>query len=168
MNRGRHLYSAGRPSRWALAHILVVVFVYVLLYLNLCLFLWRCQWLFYLPFRQYIELSPELWPNCVCLSYLKIIASPVPHIEEHTALKQVSFRVVRGTQGHWQYVTDGCDVLITFRRNYVSILYRFRILTSYLSKIAIFTHHVCTLHPRWWLSYPVGYITILGIRKLDS
>jgi len=23
-NRGRHLYSAGRPSRWALAHILVV------------------------------------------------------------------------------------------------------------------------------------------------
>jgi len=25
MNRGRHLYSAGRPSRWALAHILVRV-----------------------------------------------------------------------------------------------------------------------------------------------
>jgi len=24
LNRGRHLYSAGRPSRWALAHILVV------------------------------------------------------------------------------------------------------------------------------------------------
>ena len=24
-NRGRHLYSAGRPSRWALAHILVSV-----------------------------------------------------------------------------------------------------------------------------------------------
>ena len=23
LNRGRHLYSAGRPSRWALAHILV-------------------------------------------------------------------------------------------------------------------------------------------------
>ena len=23
-NRGRHLYSAGRPSRWALAHILVL------------------------------------------------------------------------------------------------------------------------------------------------
>ena len=22
LNRGRHLYSAGRPSRWALAHIL--------------------------------------------------------------------------------------------------------------------------------------------------
>jgi len=23
LNRGRHLYSSGRPSRWALAHILV-------------------------------------------------------------------------------------------------------------------------------------------------
>jgi len=27
LNRGRHLYSAGRPSRWVLAHILVVVYV---------------------------------------------------------------------------------------------------------------------------------------------
>jgi len=25
LNRGRHLYMAGRPSRWALAHILVLV-----------------------------------------------------------------------------------------------------------------------------------------------
>ena len=25
LNRGRHLYSAGRPSRWVLAHILVSV-----------------------------------------------------------------------------------------------------------------------------------------------
>jgi len=25
-NRGRHLYSAGRPSRWALAHILVLLY----------------------------------------------------------------------------------------------------------------------------------------------
>ena len=24
MNRGHHLYSTGRPSRWALAHILVL------------------------------------------------------------------------------------------------------------------------------------------------
>jgi len=24
LNRGRHLYSAGRPLRWALAHILVL------------------------------------------------------------------------------------------------------------------------------------------------
>jgi len=27
MNRGRHLYSAGWPSRWALAHILVLRYV---------------------------------------------------------------------------------------------------------------------------------------------
>ena len=33
LNRGRHLYSAGRPSRWALAHILVV---FILLQLDLC------------------------------------------------------------------------------------------------------------------------------------
>jgi len=26
LNRGRHLYSAGRPSRWALAHILVYAY----------------------------------------------------------------------------------------------------------------------------------------------
>jgi len=25
LNRGRHLYSAGRPLRWALAHILVII-----------------------------------------------------------------------------------------------------------------------------------------------
>jgi len=25
LNRGHHLYSAGRPSRWALAHILVII-----------------------------------------------------------------------------------------------------------------------------------------------
>jgi len=30
LNRGRHLYSAGPPSRWALAHILVFcVFVHI-------------------------------------------------------------------------------------------------------------------------------------------
>jgi len=28
-NRGRHLYSAGRPSRWALAHISSFCFVFV-------------------------------------------------------------------------------------------------------------------------------------------
>jgi len=28
MNRGRHLYSAGRPSRWALAHISSLLLIY--------------------------------------------------------------------------------------------------------------------------------------------
>ena len=27
LNRGRHLYSAGRPSRWASAHILVIIII---------------------------------------------------------------------------------------------------------------------------------------------
>jgi len=43
LNRGHHLYSAGRPSRWALAHILVyntshahanLGFVYALCWMN--------------------------------------------------------------------------------------------------------------------------------------
>ena len=35
LNRGRHLCSAGRPSRWALAHILVIIivmFIYIYIY----------------------------------------------------------------------------------------------------------------------------------------
>ena len=40
LNRGRHLYSAGRPSHWALAHILVIFQLAspseLLLYLLLC------------------------------------------------------------------------------------------------------------------------------------
>jgi len=35
LNRGRHLHSAGRPSRWALAHILVVFSFSLLLLLFL-------------------------------------------------------------------------------------------------------------------------------------
>jgi len=31
LNRGSHLYSTGRPSRWALAHILVVNILLLLL-----------------------------------------------------------------------------------------------------------------------------------------
>ena len=32
LNRGRHLYSAGWPSRWALAHILVIILLDTVLY----------------------------------------------------------------------------------------------------------------------------------------
>ena len=28
--RGRHLYSAGRPSRWASAHILVIIIIIIM------------------------------------------------------------------------------------------------------------------------------------------
>jgi len=34
LNRGRHLYSAGRPSRWALAHILVLLWTTLFLVLS--------------------------------------------------------------------------------------------------------------------------------------
>jgi len=39
LNRGRHLYSAGRPSRWALVHILVQLYIVVVLaYLNFSIY----------------------------------------------------------------------------------------------------------------------------------
>jgi len=39
LNRGRHLYSAGRPSRWALAHILVFLAVHKITVA--CVFCWH-------------------------------------------------------------------------------------------------------------------------------
>jgi len=36
LKRGRHLYSAGRPSRWALAHILVVFSYFSLFWATVC------------------------------------------------------------------------------------------------------------------------------------
>jgi len=35
LNRGCHLYSAGRPSRWALAHILVLLFIVIVIEISL-------------------------------------------------------------------------------------------------------------------------------------
>ena len=35
LNRGRHLYSAGRPSRWALAHISSLVMKFLLIPLSI-------------------------------------------------------------------------------------------------------------------------------------
>ena len=34
LNTGRHLYSAGRPSRWALAHVLVLYYLFYFTYLH--------------------------------------------------------------------------------------------------------------------------------------
>ena len=53
LNRGCHVYLAGRPSRWALAHILVTVFIslrcfsqhYLHHYYNIHSICWsHCQW----------------------------------------------------------------------------------------------------------------------------
>jgi len=48
LNRERHLYSAGRPSRWALAHILV--------------FLYNCTVLYYF-YDEHIFLITAVWPK---------------------------------------------------------------------------------------------------------
>jgi len=55
LNRGRHLCSAGRPSRWALAHILVVITS---------------------PARGVVKYCDEYVCLCVCLSDR---ISPEPH-----------------------------------------------------------------------------------------
>ena len=36
LNRGRQLYSAGRPSRWSLAHILVITVSFFIISVNIC------------------------------------------------------------------------------------------------------------------------------------
>jgi len=57
LNRGRHLYSTGRPSRWALAHILVtatfiIIIVVVTLIVILLLLIIIMNYLFILFFPQ--------------------------------------------------------------------------------------------------------------------
>ena len=43
LNRGRHLCSAGRPSGWALAHILVLYYILHVCCITLCQRVqWRC------------------------------------------------------------------------------------------------------------------------------
>jgi len=50
LNRGRHLYSAGRPSRWALAHISSFIFFGIFVYYTcndafvfVLLDVWKCS-----------------------------------------------------------------------------------------------------------------------------
>jgi len=62
---------------------------------------------------------------------------------------------VRVTQGHRQYHhitirSSTYDFLFDFNRNYASIMYRFRVITSYLSKVADFKL------PRLHLKCPLG------------
>jgi len=51
LNRGRHLYSAGRPSRWALAHILVVTVIKL-----------RLSTCFYIPLDTKWVISETFFP----------------------------------------------------------------------------------------------------------
>ena len=43
LNRGRHLYSAGRPSRWSLAHILVLTVSLWYHFVDIMTYLWTCE-----------------------------------------------------------------------------------------------------------------------------
>jgi len=70
LNRGRHLYSAGRPSRWPLAHILVEIWFHLLYNLD------SMRWFFHRPrsapedgcrknaalFRFFVPGNLDLWP----------------------------------------------------------------------------------------------------------
>ena len=60
LNRRRHLCSAGRPSRWALAHILVLM--YILLLCLVCTWSWRCSWSFkHIIACNYFHRLTSLW-----------------------------------------------------------------------------------------------------------
>ena len=58
-NRGRHLYSAGWPSCWALTHISS----YSICYLSVVYF--TCSWCFIIIFFIHVQAFTFLWPPCV-------------------------------------------------------------------------------------------------------
>jgi len=57
LNRGRHLYSAGRPSHWASAHILVVNVSLLRLYW----LLWRIIWVLMLWLKNQFRKAALSW-----------------------------------------------------------------------------------------------------------
>ena len=61
-----------------------------------------------------------------------------------------------GTQGHGQchHSIERIDLLFDFNRNHASILYRFRVIASYLSKVADFDP------PHLHLALPQGVIPV--------
>ena len=78
-------------------------------------------------------------------------------------------RWLGGTQGQRQchHSIERKRLPIDFNRNYVSILYRFRDIAGYLSKVADFDHPTCIRRAR--RGRPLSnFVEIFGIRKLDS
>ena len=63
-----------------------------------------------------------------------------------------SFKVI-GIGANW---SDTCDFLLVLLCNYISIVYHFRDMASYLSKVADFAYPTYIWHPRWgchvWIS----------------
>ena len=63
LNRGRHLYSAGRPSRWALAHILVWLLT-LLKAINIdsnSRVSRKCNWKLQVRLKQHYRAVSEIW-----------------------------------------------------------------------------------------------------------
>jgi len=58
LRRGRHVYSAGRPSRWVLAHILVCLFCVIFMILVFCLSWCFCVILFYFVSTSAVDCRP--------------------------------------------------------------------------------------------------------------
>jgi len=88
LNRGHQLYSAGRPSRWALAHILVWVCFYSPITLSLSTFSWHwvscnvcwcavkkllthCMWVV----RRYLLFMAALWNRAGHIYFHAVVGS---------------------------------------------------------------------------------------------
>ena len=66
LNRGSHLYSAGRPSRWALAHI-VVIYCFVHIFFQ-CLVL-----------LLFVSDEQTVVNVCICISLLNLLSKQLPN-----------------------------------------------------------------------------------------
>jgi len=65
LNRGRHLHSAGRPSRWALAHILVYIIIIWFFRFCLCVICECWKWFcVVVDHSSYGECQAGLWQVC--------------------------------------------------------------------------------------------------------
>jgi len=72
-------------------------------------------------------------------------------------------------QGHWQHrhLIERYDFLFDFNRNYASILYHFRVIARFSSKVANFNHTTDICRPRREWSRP-NFAVNFGVRKLES
>jgi len=93
-----------------------------------------------LSFVGWDLLPPTHVPNCKCL---RLPAAKMWTVSQN--VKFVVIFVVRVTQGYRQCrhsIEHIHDFLIDFNRNNPSLFYRFRVIASYLSKVANFDLHL--------------------------
>jgi len=63
LNRGHHLCSAGRPSRWALAHILVMCVLHCLMSFTLCMVLMMLRFYAHNKYHLLSTLNERKFPG---------------------------------------------------------------------------------------------------------